>query len=110
MDQIIETLATSLGDGVAWLAQSGVLFLVFLLLWTAFGVAVVRRHESIDETWHRIRALPLLLQLVLWVLLLPVMLGIWAWERTWPRVVRATVVLGLAGWNLLIFMPSGRPA
>jgi hypothetical protein len=34
-----------------------------------------------------------------------VMVGLWIWESTWPLVVRATLVLGIAGWNLVMFLP-----
>ena len=54
----------------------------------------------------------LLFGAVAWVLLLPVMVGLWVWETSWPLVVRILVIAGLAGWNLLVFLPralQGRP-
>jgi hypothetical protein len=37
----------------------------------------------------------------------------WVWETSWPLVVRLLVVFGVAGWNLLVFLPKslqgGRP-
>jgi hypothetical protein len=48
----------------------------------------------------------LLVQIVVWVLFLPVMVGLWVWETSWPLVVRLVVVIGIAGWNLLIFLPK----
>jgi hypothetical protein len=33
------------------------------------------------------------------------MIGLWVWDTTWPLVVRL-VVAGIAGWNLLIFLPK----
>jgi len=53
-----------------------------------------------------IRDLPLIVQAVAWLLFLPVMVGLWVWETTWPLIVRLLVVLGLAGWNLLVFLPK----
>ena len=40
-----------------------------------------------------------------WLLFLPVMIGLWIWETTWPLLVRLVLVIGIAGWNLLIFLP-----
>jgi len=106
MDRIIETLASGVGNGVGWMAESGVLFGVFLLIWIAFGAALIWSQGSIDEAWRTIRDLPLIVQAVAWLLFLPVMVGLWVWETTWPLIVRLLVVLGLAGWNLLVFLPK----
>jgi hypothetical protein len=33
--------------------------------------------------------------------------ALWVWESSWPFVVRLVLVVGVAGWTLLIFMPKG---
>jgi hypothetical protein len=110
MYQLIESVATTFGNAVATLATSGVLFVVFAVIWVALGVAWIRRHETIDEAWRRIRALPIAVQIVMWLLLLPVMAGLWIWQHAaWPIVVRAALVLGIAGWNLIVFLPTAAP-
>jgi Flp pilus assembly pilin Flp len=113
MNQVIEFLANGLGNSVAWMAEHGVLFGIFALIWIAFGAALVVSQGSLDQAWQAIRALPLYLQVLVWVLFLPVMFGLWAWETTWPLVVRLMLVIGVAGWNLLVFLPkaaqSARP-
>jgi hypothetical protein len=38
-------------------------------------------------------------------LFLPVMAGLWVWETTWPLVLRVMIIVGLAGWNLLVLLP-----
>jgi hypothetical protein len=105
MEGIIEAFGNGIGNGIGWLADAGVLFAVFAVIWVVFGVALVRRHETVDQAWTRIRSLPLAVQLLVWLLFLPVMIGLWIWESTWPLVVRATLVLGIAGWNLVMFLP-----
>jgi hypothetical protein len=105
MEGIIEAFGNGIGNAVTWLADAGVLFAVFAVIWIVFGVALVRRHETVDQAWTRIRSLPLAVQLLVWLLFLPVMIGLWIWESTWPLVVRATLVLGIAGWNLVMFLP-----
>ena len=106
MEQVIETIATGLGNSVAWMAENGVLFAIFALIWLAFGAALVWSQGSLDQAWQAIRGLPLVVQALVWLLFLPVMLGLWIWETTWPLVVRLTLVLGVAGWNLLVFLPK----
>ena len=80
-------------------------FVIFGVLWAAFAYALFTRTPSLDEAWQAIRALPLVVQLGAWLLFLPVMAGMWVWETTWPLVMRIVVIAGLAGWNLLVFVP-----
>ena len=87
MEQLIETLATGLGNTVGWLAQNGVLFAIFAVLWIAFAIGLFWSQGTVDQVWEFIRGLPLLLQIVVWVLFLPVMVGLWIWETTWPLAV-----------------------
>jgi hypothetical protein len=110
MEQLIETLASGLGNSVGWLAENGVLFGVFALIWIAFGAALIWSQGSIDQAWQTIRSLPLIVQAVVWLVFLPVMIGLWIWETTWPLVVRLILVIGIAGWNLLVFLPRGLQA
>lgn len=105
MESIIETLATGLGNGVGWMAESGVLFAVFAIVWVAFGAGLLWSQGSLDQVWATIRDLPLILQAVVWVLFLPVMAGLWVWETSWPMVMRLLLVVGIAGWNLLVLLP-----
>ncbi|HSK93405.1 MAG TPA: hypothetical protein VLA76_05030 [Candidatus Angelobacter sp.] len=110
MERVIEGTASGLGNGIGFLAESGVLFVIFAILWIAFGVGLIWSQGSIDAAWQAVRGLPLLAQLAVWLLFLPVMAGLWIWETTWPMVVRLILVLGIAGWNLLIFLPRALTA
>lgn len=106
MERIVETLASGLGNGVAWMAESGLLLGIFAIIWIAFAGALVFSQGSVDQAWQAIRELPVMAQLVLWVLFLPVMIGLWIWETSWPFIVRLVLVVGVAGWNLFIFLPK----
>jgi hypothetical protein len=106
MEAVIEALASGLGNGVTWLVEGGVLFLVFGALWAAFGAGLVWSQGSVDQAWQAIRDLPLIIQLGVWLLFLPVMLGLWIWESSWALLIRVVLVVGLAGWSLLIFLPK----
>ena len=106
MDTLIESVASALGGAVSWMADNGVLFMAFALIWLAFGAAVVWQQGTLDRAWQRIQSLPLIVRAVVWLLFLPVMIGLWIWESAWPRMVRLVLVLGVAGWNLLVFRPA----
>jgi hypothetical protein len=106
MEQVIETLASGLGNSVAWLAENGVLFGIFAVIWIAFAAGLIWGQGTVDQAWQAIRDLPLIVQGVVWVLFLPVMVGLWVWETTWPLIVRLVLIFGIAGWNLIIFLPK----
>jgi ABC-type amino acid transport system permease subunit len=106
MEKVIETIASGLGSGVGWLAESGVLFVLFGIVWLAVGVGLVWSQGTVDQAWQAIRELPLLVQALVWLLFLPVMAGLWIWESSWPLLIRLVLVVGLAGWSLLIFLPK----
>lgn len=105
MERGIETIASTLGNSVGWLAETGVLFLIFALMWVAFGAALIASQGSLDAAWAYVRELPLMVQGIVWLLFLPVMLGLWIWETTWPIILRLLLVVGIAGWNLMVFLP-----
>lgn len=105
MERVIETVASGAGNGVGLLAETGILFVLFALIWIGFGGALIWSQGSLDAAWQSIRSLPLVLQTAIWLLFLPVMLGLWIWETTWPLILRLSLVVGIAGWNLLIFLP-----
>ena len=105
MERAIETIAGGMGNAIGFAAETGILFGIFATLWVVFGAALVLSQGSLDASWHWIRALPLVVQGVIWVLFLPVVLGLWIWETSWPLVLRLVLVLGVAGWNLLVFLP-----
>ena len=109
MEQIIDTVATGFGNGVGntvgWMAENGILFALFALMWVAFGVALVGSQGSLDAAWQAVRDLPLIIQIIVWVLFLPVMIGLWIWETSWPLIVRLVLIVSVAGWNLFMFLP-----
>lgn len=110
MERLIETVATGAGNSVGWLAETGILFAIFALIWVAFGAGLIFSQGSVDQAWQAIRELPLIVKIVVWVLFLPVMVGLWIWETSWPLVVRLVLVAGVAGWNLLVFLPKALQA
>ena len=103
MEQVVERLANGLGNGIGFLAESGALFVLFGILWVAFGVALISSQGSLDDAWQWILSLPLLVEGLVWLLFLPVMLGMWIWRTSGPLVLRLLLVAGLAGWTMLMF-------
>jgi hypothetical protein len=110
MDQIIVTIinwtVVPVTSAIPFLASHGILLAVFAALWALFSYALVRNRPSLDGAWLRIRHLPLVVQAVAWLLFLPVLAGLWIWRSRWPLVSRLVLIGGLAGWNLLVFLPQ----
>ena len=110
MEQGIETVASGMGNTVAFLAETGVLFAIFAVAWVAFGAALIWSQGSLDAAWHWVRSLPFVVQGIVWLLFLPVMAGLWVWETTWPLILRLVLIVGVAGWNLMVFLPRALQA
>jgi hypothetical protein len=105
IDTVINWTVVPIANAIPGLVANGVFFALFGILWVGFGVALIWSQGSLDSAWQWIRDLPLLAQAVVWVLFLPVVAGLWVWETTWPLIVRLVLVLGLAWWNLFMFLP-----
>jgi hypothetical protein len=103
---LVEGIVVPVTNAIAFAVSSGIAFVAFAVLWIVFAWALITSQGSLDAAWHWVRALPLIVQGLVWLLFLPVVLALWVWETAWPLVLRIVVVLGLAGWSLLIFIPK----
>jgi hypothetical protein len=106
MTTLVDRVIVPVTSVIPALVESGAGFVIFALMWVAFGAAIVISQGSIDEAWHWTRSLPLVVQGLIWLLFLPVMIGLWIWETTWPIALRLLLVAGLAWWNLMMFLPK----
>ncbi len=103
---VVDTVVVPLADSVPFLASRGILLAVFAAMWILFGVALVRDRPRLDAAWRRIRRMPFVVQAVAWLLFLPVLAGLWVWKTSWPVAARMLLIAGIAGWNILVFLPT----
>lgn len=82
-----------------------VAFTILTLLWLGFAAAVLLNRDMLDTTWQAFRNWPLILQLVVGILVLPIVLGLWIWQTSWPLLLRLILVLGLAWVTVYTFFP-----
>jgi flagellar biosynthesis protein FliQ len=75
--------------------------LIFVVLWVGFVVALVVNREWLDEIWSWTQTLPLVPKIIVWVLFLPIMVGLWIWESSWPTLGRLVGFAGIVAWTLL---------
>jgi hypothetical protein len=66
-------------------------------MWLAFFAQLFA--DQLEEIWRSIRDLPLVAELVLWVLFLPWMLGMAVWTSPWATWI--LVVCFAVGWTLV---------
>ena len=103
---IVDRIITPVTAIIPTLVENGVAFVIFAIMWIGFGAALVMSQGSLHEAWQWVRALPLVVQGLVWLLFLPVVVALWIYETTWPIVLRLIVIAGLAWWSLMIFLPK----
>ena len=82
-------------------------FGILAILWLGFGAALVFNHAMLDTVWQTLRGLPVVVQALVWLLVLPVAAGLWIWEKTtWPLWIRLILVAGLAIATIYTFYPK----
>lgn len=84
-------------------------FAVLTLLWLTFAAALLFNRDLLDTTWQSLRSWPLVVQIIVGLLVLPVIAGLWIWETSWPLWLRLILVAGLAWVTVYTFFPRKTP-
>jgi hypothetical protein len=105
VDRLIRWVVLPVTGIIPVLVRTGLLFLGFAALWLGFFVALVADPAILISLQHAIGGLPLIVQAAAWLLFLPLMGGLWVWTTDWSLVVRVALVVAIAGWNLIVFLP-----
>jgi hypothetical protein len=87
-------------------------FAILALLWLAFGAALIFNQQMLAAAWQMFRAWPLVGQILVTLLTLPVVLGLWIWQTDWPIWLRLVLVIVLAWVTVYTFFPkktAGQP-
>ena len=105
VDALVRWVVVPVTSVIPRLVSSGVALVLYGALWVGFGAALVANPAVLDDAWHSIAQLPLPVQAIVWLLLMPVMVALWVWGTDWPVVLRLVLIAGIAGWNLLVFVP-----
>lgn len=106
------TATTSTASTTGWATQSAgeKVFSVTVFGLSTAASAVFAYYLFTDPTrltdlWSMIRALPLVVQLVVWVLCLPWMIALWMWSMPWAFAVRLVLVLGMLLFTEYLMYP-----
>jgi hypothetical protein len=92
--------SASRGDpmGQAWLV-------IMVGAWAVFFTLLVAAPEALDEIWAWVTGLPLAAEIVMWVLLLPWLVGLAVWQSDWSPLARVLVLALVAGGWILASLP-----
>lgn len=75
--------------------------MIFIILWAGFVVALVVDPGWLDSLWSWVRGLPTVAEIIVWVLFLPITVGLWIWESSGGTLVRLLGFAGIVGWTLV---------
>ena len=78
----------------------------FVAMWTLVGVLLVVSPDTVERLSSWVADQPEGFELAVWVLLLPVMIGIFVWSTSWALWVRLLVLAGCAAWTTIEFYPN----
>ena len=81
-------------------------FAILTILWLGFGYALAFNQVMLDTAWQFFRGMPFAIQMIVGFLILPVVLGLWIWESSWPLWVRLILVIGLGFATIYTFFPK----
>jgi hypothetical protein len=109
MDRLVRWVILPVTGVIPLLVRTGLLFAGFAVLWLGFLVAMVVDPSILDTVRRGLEGLPLPVQAVAWLLFLPLTAGLWVWGTDWALAVRVALVIAIAGWNLIVFLPRREP-
>jgi hypothetical protein len=82
-----------------------VFFGIAIVMWLGIAAALLLNPDTLREVWTSFRGVPLIVQGIGWLLLLPWMAAVWLWSVSWLAWVRLTLIVGVAWVNLMMFYP-----
>ena len=74
---------------------------IFAMLWVGFATALIVNRAWLDLLWNWVQALPTVAEIIVWVVFLPIMVGLWIWESSWSALVRLLASVGIVVWTFL---------
>lgn len=75
--------------------------IVFTVLWAGFAVGLATGGGLLVDAWDRLSGLEPAAAVIAWIMLLPIAVGLWAWNAAGSVLVIALVGVVLVAWTLL---------
>lgn len=80
-------------------------FAILSILWLGFGVVLILNQALLDTVWQFFRGLPVFVEVLIGLLLLPLIIGLWVWQMPWSLWLRLILIIGLGCATLYTFFP-----
>jgi hypothetical protein len=74
---------------------------VFSVLWIGFAVGLATGGGLLVDAWAWLTGLEPVAAVLAWILLLPIAVGLWAWNAVGSPLVMGAVAVGLVAWTLV---------
>lgn len=72
---------------------------IFAILWVGFILVLIVDQALLDDIWRSMSDLPVIVEVAVWILFLPITVGLWVWESSWPSWLRLVGLAGIAVWT-----------
>ena len=72
---------------------------VFATLWIGLAVALATGGTLLEDAWAWLSALQPLAAVIVWLLILPIGVGLWAWNTDPGLIVELAAAAGLIAWT-----------
>ena len=72
---------------------------IFAILWVGFALALIVNRDWLDSLWHWVGALPIVVEVIIWLVFLPIMVGLWTWVSSWTTLITVLAIVGLVVWT-----------
>lgn len=72
-----------------------------MVLWVGFVVGLATGGAILVDAWAWLTGLEPVAAVVAWILLLPIAVGLWAWNAVGSALVTGAVAAGLVMWTLV---------
>jgi nucleotide-binding universal stress UspA family protein len=84
-------------------AGGGAWFIWMAGMWVAFFWLLLA--DRLDDVWTWVTQLPILVEIIVWIVFFPWMLGTWVWNSSWPDWLRVALVVSFAVcWTIVAGM------
>jgi len=86
-----------------------VVFGAVVALWATFFALAVASPGTLHDAWAWLRGLPLVLELVVWLLAFPWAISLAVWESSWADWLQTTLIGAFTlFWTLAFFPREGK--
>ena len=75
---------------------------IFTVLWVGFAVGLATGGDLLIDAWAWLTGLEAVAAVIAWILLLPIAVGLWAWNAVGSALVIGAVAGGLVVWTLVM--------